>query len=93
MTDELCKNHFAKTCAAELHGHQTHRRAWRRPLISSMLDRFGKEAESCRGTGSRFGKPEVVEMVLVGQIRGEITTLINLDGGQVASASRDATET
>ncbi len=92
MTDELCKNHFCEDVVLLsymgikpiiVHGGG--------PMISSMLDRFGKEAEFVQGhriTDSESLK--VVEMVLVGQIRGEITTMINLAGGKsVGLSGRD----
>ena len=58
------------------------------PMISGMLDRFGKEAQFVEG--HRITDEEslkVVEMVLVGQIRGEITTQINLAGGKAVGIS------
>jgi len=58
------------------------------PMISSMLDRFGKEAQFVEGL--RITDEEslrIVEMVLVGQVRGEITTQINQAGGKAVGLS------
>jgi len=58
------------------------------PMISSMLDQFGKEAQFVQGLRITDAESlKVVEMVLVGQIRGEITTQINLAGGKAVGLS------
>lgn len=58
------------------------------PMITHMLDRLGKEAQFIEGLRVTDAESlEVVEMVLVGQIRGEITSRINQAGGRAVGLS------
>lgn len=58
------------------------------PMITHMLDRFGKEAEFINGLRITDAESlELIEMVLVGQVRGEITSRINQAGGKAVGLS------
>lgn len=58
------------------------------PMITHMLDRFGKEAEFINGLRITDAESlEVIEMVLVGQVRGDITSRINQAGGKAVGLS------
>lgn len=89
MTDEDCKRNFCEDIALlsflgirviVVHGGG--------PMITSMLDRLGKEAEFVEGLRVTDAESlQVVEMVLVGQIAGDITSRINQAGGKAVSLS------
>lgn len=89
MTDPECKNNFCEDVVllsymgirpVIVHGGG--------PMITSMLDKLGKEAQFVEGMRITDAESlQVVEMVLVGQIRGEITTMINSAGGKAVGLS------
>jgi len=61
------------------------------PMISNMLDQLGQEANFVDGLRITDAESlKVVEMVLVGQVRGEITTMLTQAGGfAVGLSGRD----